>query len=143
MYWHLDGSCETWQRWGLGIMWCNSARFKIYILVSVIIYLIQQRKCLVFCIVLQCTSAGKSCFCFDLGNYISSRKAYSMSSKCCIKKEKTVKIVTCLIRNDKIVTRVFLGSIQLRVEDLVQRWILYFFGQFFLNWWISHLHVQG
>lgn len=54
MCWCLDDSSETWQGSVFDIVQCcNFVRFRIYVLVSVIIYLIQRRRYFVFCIVPQ------------------------------------------------------------------------------------------
>lgn len=82
MYWRLDDTYETWQGNGLEIVQCcNFVRFKIYILVSVIIYLIQRRRYFVFCIVPQSALQPQSLVpALVWGNHISSRKGYSVSS---------------------------------------------------------------
>jgi len=89
MYWRLDDSYETWQGNGLEIaQCCNFVRFKIYILVSVIIHLIQRRY-FVFGIVPQSAlQLERLVPALGWDNCISSRSGYSVSSKCCTKKKK-------------------------------------------------------
>lgn len=54
MCWCLDDSSETWQGSAFDIVQCcNFIRFRIYVLVSVIIYLIQRKRYFVLRIVLQ------------------------------------------------------------------------------------------
>lgn len=69
---------------GLKLQCCDLIRFKIYILVSVMIYLIQRRH-FVFCIVLQSALQLESLPALVWSNRVSARNKYSVSSECCIK----------------------------------------------------------
>lgn len=52
MCWCLEDSSEIWQGSTFDVVHCcNFVRFRIYVLVSVIIYLIQRRRYFMFCIV--------------------------------------------------------------------------------------------